>query len=110
MTECPQAWPVPSRPRPIVLVGAGGIVRTAHLPAYRRLGFPIAGLFDISRDTACETARRFGVSTAFDTLEQATATPDAVFDLAVPADQILGVLRRLPAGSAVLIQKPLGQD
>src|SRR6266498_3254056 len=107
MIELPQAWPVPSRPRPIVLIGAGAIVRTAHLPAYQRRGFPIAGLFDVNRETACETARRFGVSNVFDSLEQATATPDVVFDLAVPGDQILGVLGRLPTGSAVLIQKPM---
>ena len=32
-----QAWPMPSTPRPITLLGAGGIVRDAHLPAYRAL-------------------------------------------------------------------------
>src|SRR5207342_3263498 len=30
-----QAWPRPAHPRPIVIIGAGAIVRTAHLPAYR---------------------------------------------------------------------------
>ena len=28
-----QDWPAPSAPKPIVLIGAGGIVRDAHLPA-----------------------------------------------------------------------------
>ena len=45
--ELTQAWPRPSHPRPIVIIGAGAIVRTAHLPVYRRLGYPIAGIFDI---------------------------------------------------------------
>jgi hypothetical protein len=28
-----QTWPLPARPRPIVLIGAGGIVQDAQLPA-----------------------------------------------------------------------------
>ena len=30
MTHLRQAWAVPSKPRPIVIIGAGGVVRTAH--------------------------------------------------------------------------------
>jgi predicted dehydrogenase len=110
MKDLKQAWGRPSRPRPIVIVGAGGIVRTAHLPAYRTLGLPVAGLYDVRPEAARETARQFGIDTVFDGLEQAAATPGAVFDLAVPGDQVLGVLARIPAGSPVLIQKPLGED
>ena len=109
-TQLRQAWNVPSRPRPIVIIGAGGIVRTAHLPVYQRLKFPVAGLFDINADTSKETARRFGVAKAFSSMAEAAASPDAVFDLAVPGDQIAGVLRELPRGAAVLIQKPMGED
>jgi predicted dehydrogenase len=106
----PQAWPVPSRPRPIVVIGAGGIVRTAHLPAYQRLGYPVAGLYDIDADAAQATATTFGVPRVFSSLDAACAVPDAVFDLAVPGDQILSILERLPAGAPVLIQKPMGRD
>jgi len=108
-----QAWPVPSNPKPIVLIGAGAIVRTAHLPAYRRLQLPIAGLFDVRLDAAVQTAQEFAVSTVYRTLTQACragADGSVVFDLAVPGDQVLGVLRCLPEGSAVLIQKPMGED
>ena len=45
MTDLRQAWDAPSRPRPIIIIGAGGVVRTAHLPAYQRLRLPVAGLF-----------------------------------------------------------------
>lgn len=110
MTNLRQAWPAPSRPRPIVIIGAGAIVRTAHLPAYRRLGFPITGLFDIRPDAAKETARQFGVATVFGTLDEACASRGAIFDVAVPGDQILGVIGCLPRGAAVLIQKPMGED
>jgi predicted dehydrogenase len=105
-----QAWSLPTRPRPIVIIGAGGIVRTAHLPAYQRLKFPVAGLFDVNPDAANETARRFDVSRVFASMAEATASPDAIFDVAVPGDQIAGVLRELPRGAAVLIQKPMGED
>ena len=110
MTDLRQAWNAPSRPRPIIIVGAGGIVRTAHLPAYQRLNLPIAGLFDINADAANETARRFAVPKVFTTLDEAAQYPAAVFDVAVPGDQILSVLGRLPEGAPVLIQKPMGNS
>jgi predicted dehydrogenase len=105
-----QAWGVPSRPRPIVVIGAGAIVRTAHLPAYHRLNFPVAGLYDIKAAAAEETARRFGVPKVFRDLDEASQIPDAIFDVALPGDQILGVLQRLPRGAAVLVQKPMGEN
>ena len=110
MIQLRQAWPLPSHPRPIVIVGAGAIVRTAHLPSYRRLAFPVAGVFDVRPEAAEATAREFGVSTVFRSIDDASASPGAVFDVAVPGDQILSVLCRLPQGAAVLIQKPMGED
>jgi len=110
MTQLRQAWALPSRPRPIVIIGAGGVVRTAHLPVYQRLKFPVAGLYDLNPNASRETARRFGVPTVFSSLAEAAAAPDAVFDVAVPGDQIAGVLKELPRGAAVLIQKPMGEN
>jgi predicted dehydrogenase len=109
-TDLTQAWPRPVHPRPIVIIGAGGIVRAAHLPAYRALGFPVAGLFDVRADAARSTADAFAIDTVFPTLADAAASRDAIFDLAVPGDQILGILTQLPRGAAVLIQKPMGPD
>ena len=109
MRPLTQAWPVPSSPRPIAVIGAGDIVRDAHLPAYRRLGLPVAGLFDVRPEAARAAADAFGVATVYPTLDACTAAPGVVFDVAVPADQTLSVLARLPAGSAVLMQKPMGE-
>jgi predicted dehydrogenase len=105
-----QAWPRPTRPRPIVIIGAGGIVRAAHLPTYRALGFPVAGLYDVRPDAARATADAFAIDTVFPTLAAATTVEDVVYDVAVPGDQILGILPRLPRGAAVLMQKPMGPD
>ena len=110
MRELQQAWPRPAHPRPIVVIGAGAIVRTAHLPAYRRLDFAVAGVFDIKPDQARATAQEFGVPCVHASLEDAAHVPDAVFDVAVPGNQVVGVLERLPDGAPVLIQKPMGAD
>jgi predicted dehydrogenase len=109
-SELIQAWPKPLHPRPIVVIGAGAIARTAHLPVYRRLAFPVAGVFDINPEVARETATEFGIERAYETLDAATASGATIFDIAVPGDQILAILERLPAGAAVLIQKPMGRD
>jgi predicted dehydrogenase len=112
MTSLRQAWNLPTHPRPIVIVGAGAIVRTAHLPAYKRLGFPVAGLFDIRREAAVELASEFDIPRVFDTLDAASSAGrmNAIFDVAVPGGDALSVLRRLPEGSPVLIQKPMGES
>jgi predicted dehydrogenase len=108
--ELRQAWPRPSSPRPIVVIGAGSIVRDAHLPVYGRLGFPVAGIFDLHETTARERAEAFSVPRVFSSLGDALATADAVFDVAVPPDQVAGILERMLPGSAVLMQKPMGRD
>ena len=104
-----QAWPRPSRPRPIVLIGAGDIVRDAHLPAYRKAGFPVAGVFDLDRSVAEARAREFRLPRVFDTVEEAVAVPDAVFDVATPPKAHESVLAQLPDGAAVIMQKPMGR-
>lgn len=104
-----QSWPAPAEPRPIVIIGAGGIVGDAHLPAYRLAGFPVAGLFDLDQTRATAMAGRFGLE-AFGSLDEALTVEDAVFDLALPPAAHASVLEQIPASSGVLIQKPMGQD
>ncbi len=104
-----QAWKRASNPRPIVIIGAGGIVRTAHIPAYRKLEYPIVGVYDIRMDAAVDTAAAFGIGVVFSSIEKAAGLRGVVFDVAVPGNQILSVLQRLPDGAAALIQKPMGE-
>ena len=93
-----------------MIIGAGGIVRAAHLPTYRALELPVGGVFDRQAAVARTTADAFAIETVFPTLSAAAAAPGAVFDLAVPGDQVLDILAQLPRGAAVLIQKPMGPD
>src|SRR5918911_5232592 len=103
---------MPRSPRPIVLIGAGGIVRDAHLPAYRKAGFQLAGVYDLDQGKAAALARDFGIATIYGSLPEAVrqAPADVVFDVAVPASAILSILRELPPRSVALIQKPMGED
>ena len=91
-----QAWSRPTKPRPIVIIGTGGIVNDAHLPAYRKASFPVAGVFDIDRERAEKTAARFGVQRVFDSIAEATAQRNVVFDIAVPPEKTHGLLEVLP--------------
>ncbi len=103
---------LPASPRPIVSIGAGAIVRQAHMPAYRRAGWTVASVFDLERPRAEAVARDFGVARVCVSLEEAvsSAPAGAVFDVATPASAIMEVLAALPDGAAVLIQKPPGED
>jgi hypothetical protein len=62
---------LPANPLPIVLIGAGGIVRAAHLPAYQKSNFPVTGVYDLNLDRAKALAAEFGIprvyATAFTT-------------------------------------------
>ncbi|MDB5561693.1 MAG: oxidoreductase [Hyphomicrobiales bacterium] len=109
VSELRQSWPRPSVPKPIVIIGAGGIVNDAHLPAYRMANLPVAGVFDIDQAKAQAVAAKWN-TLAFATLEEAIATPGAVYDLALPPAAHVDVLPKLPVGSAVLLQKPMGRD
>ncbi|HEX6495955.1 MAG TPA: Gfo/Idh/MocA family oxidoreductase [Acidobacteriaceae bacterium] len=95
---------------PIVLIGAGGIVQNAHLPAYRKGGLPIAAIVDRNPERARALATEWGLPIHGATL--ASVLPQlhgaVVFDIAVPAAAVLQVLPTIPVGSTVLIQKPLG--
>lgn len=108
----PLPFPLPSRSLPITVIGAGGIVRDAHLPAYRMAALPVAGVFDLDLAKAERLARDFSLPAAFGTLAEAVrrSPPDGVFDVAVPASALDAVLAALPDGAAVLIQKPFGED
>ena len=101
----------PKAARPIVVIGAGGIVHDAHLPAYRKTEFPVVALVDVDGEKAGTLAKTFEIPFATTSIVEAIrfAPVDAVFDVAVPAKMIAGILRQLPDGAAVLIQKPMGE-
>lgn len=95
----------------IAIVGAGDIVRNAHLPAYRLAGFRVVGVYDADRGKAEALARDFGLERTFGSLEELAAHPDVrIADVAVPAKAQPAIVRALaPAGLHLLCQKPLAE-
>jgi len=97
---------------PVYIIGAGGIVNTAHLPAYKIAGLNVQGIYDIDHAKAFATASNFNLPNVFTSVEEmlAHAPSNAVFDLAVPGSETIKLLNRLPVGSNVLVQKPMGEN
>lgn len=97
---------------PIYIIGAGGIVRDAHLPAYKKAGFTVAGIYDIDHTKAHALAKQSGIPTVFETIDEmhVAAGVGCVYDVAVPASKLMQVLQQLPAGCNVLMQKPMGEN
>lgn len=102
---------LPQNRFPIVIIGTGGIVKDAHLPAYRLAGFPVDTLMNRTVARAQELAAQYGVAKVYGTVAEAVANAphNAVFDLALPAALFAATLRQLPEGAHVLIQKPMGE-
>lgn len=107
-----QDWPAPSQPKPIIIIGSGGIVRDAHLPAYKQAGLQVAGCTDTDRARADALATDWGLPQVWDSVTEAVAAygTKVIYDVAVPPHAIADILPELPGGAAVLIQKPMGSD
>lgn len=94
-----------------MIIGAGNIVNDAHLPAYRKAGYHVAGVFDIDSDRAAGLSRSWDIGKVYGSSAEMTANGvNCVYDIATPPSAITGILPLLPDGAAVLIQKPMGED
>ena len=104
---------MPEKARNIVIIGAGGIVSGSHLPAYRLAGYPGVGIYDLDEEKAKSVAKEFGIANTASTVEELVKIGteyDAVFDIAVPASATAAILKQLPDGGGVLMQKPMGES
>jgi len=96
---------------PIVIIGTGDIVNDAHMPAYRKAGFDVVGMFDIDRDRAIKASEKWSVGQVYASAAEAAQNgPDCIYDLATPPSAIVDILPLLPDGASVLIQKPMGEN
>jgi predicted dehydrogenase len=97
---------------PIFIIGAGGIINAAHLPAYKIAGYNVQGIFDLDFNKANDTALKFNIPNVFNSLDELVSQlfPNAIVDVAVPGSEILAVLEKLPIGTNVLLQKPMGEN
>lgn len=101
---------LPQTDQPIIIIGAGGIVNDAHLPAYKKAGFTVFGITNRTKSRAETLAAAWGIPHVFDTVQEAVAhaPANAVYDITIMPEQFVPTLEQLPDGAAVLIQKPMG--
>ena len=103
---------LPLTEQPIIIIGAGGIVTDAHLPAYKIAGFKVHGIVNRTKARAEKVASEFGILNVYNSVAEAVelAPSNVVYDLTIMPEQYVETLKQLPNGSAVLIQKPMGDD
>lgn len=101
---------LPQTPVPIVIIGAGGIVGDAHLPAYKKAGFTVFGITNRTRSRAEKLAAEWSIPNVYNTVDEAVAhaPANAVYDITIMPEQFVETLNKLPDGAGVLIQKPMG--
>jgi predicted dehydrogenase len=96
--------------REIIIVGAGGIVRDAHLPAYCKAGLRVAGIYDIDSTKAAALAAEYGIPVVLGSMNDVKyASRNVVFDFATPPDAFPQLISYLPQRAALLLQKPMGR-
>jgi predicted dehydrogenase len=108
----PQSSATPYKDLEVFVIGAGGIVNTAHLPAYQMAGFNVQGIYDLDYKKAAKTSETFSIPYAYHSIEEMLqhVSSGAVFDVAVPGSAMIQILQQLPAHSSVLLQKPMGEN
>jgi len=108
--QIPYKQILPAKPLPIIIIGAGGIVNDAHLPAYQKAGFTVWGITNRTRSRAEQLAEKFGIPNVYDSVAEAVgqAPVDAVYDITIMPEKFVETLEQLPDGAGVLIQKPMG--
>ena len=93
----------------IGIIGAGAIVQVAHLPAYKKAGFNVAGIYDLDANRASNTAASFGIGRVYSDLEHLLADPRvSIVDIATPPSGRKQMVEAVvKSGKHILCQKPI---
>ena len=103
-------WLLPQKKIPIVIIGAGGIVSDAHLPAYQKANFEVLGIYDPDEKKSKECAEKFSIKKIYSSEAEAFQEKNVVFDIAVPPQVLLSVVKNIPENSICQLQKPMGNS
>jgi predicted dehydrogenase len=98
--------------RGIAIIGAGGIINYAHLPAYKKAGFRVVGITDRNRESAEKTAKDHAIPRVYASIDELLADKDVeIVDVAIyPAGQLEIVEKVTAAKRHVLCQKPFADE
>ena len=93
----------------IGIIGCGGIVNYAHLPAYHRAGFRVVACYDQDPEAARRTAQEHSIPVVTASIAELLNNPEVdIVDIAVtPWAQAAITKDAIAAGKHVLCQKPL---
>lgn len=93
----------------IGIIGAGSIVRSAHLPAYQAAGLDVVAIADPDSSAVDAAVQEFGIPQRFSSATELLSRADVdVVDIAVPpAEQPRIATVALAHGMHLLCQKPL---
>jgi predicted dehydrogenase len=96
----------------IGVIGCGGIVNYAHLPAYTASRLNVLACYDLNIETARTTAATHAIPRVYETLDELLADPAiTIVDIAVPAWEQRAIAEKaLHAGKHLLCQKPLAEE
>ena len=96
----------------IGIVGCGGIINDASLPAYRAHSLNVVGCYDLDREKAESTARKFSIPKVYGALNDLLADPGVeIVEIAVHPWQQFEIARQaIAAGKHLLCQKPLSNS
>lgn len=106
------SFPTDYRPG-VGIIGCGGIVKFAHLPAYAAYGVDVVGVYDAAPEATEDIQARFPVvGRVFSSVDELLADPRiAIVDIAThPAARRSLIERAIDAGKHVLSQKPFAVD
>lgn len=96
----------------IGIIGCGGIMRGAHLPAYRNSGYRVVGCCDMNPEAMRAAKEQFNIPFGTTNVDELLARPDVdLIDLAVHATQRVPLVERIAAaGKPILSQKPFAMN
>lgn len=107
------AIPLPERADyGIGVIGCGGIVNYAHLPAYKQAGFRVVACYDRNPEAAQRTATAHAIPNVAGSIADILDDPEVdIVDIAVtPWAQAAIARQAIAAGKHVLCQKPLADS
>jgi predicted dehydrogenase len=96
----------------IGIVGAGGVVNYAHLPAYAKAGFKVVAITDTHRERAEQAARAHDVPRVYSKADELVNDREVeIVDIAVyPWETVAIGEQAVRGGKHILCQKPLSDE